>query len=44
MTGGIKSVPADALGLMGLVEIAFPSVQIKLCVMVFGPAAPLKNG
>ncbi len=44
ITGGIKSVPSDAQGLMGLVEIASPSVQIKLCVMVLGPAAPVKNG
>lgn len=49
-TGGIKSVPSDAQGFMGLVEIAFPSVEIKLCVMLTGqtsefvPAAPLKKG
>lgn len=28
-TGGIKSVPSDAQGFMGLVKIAFPTVEIK---------------
>lgn len=27
--GGIKSVPSDTQGFMGLVKIAFPTVQIK---------------
>lgn len=27
--GGIKSVPSDAQGFMGLVKIAFPTVEIK---------------
>lgn len=27
--GGIKSVPSDTQGFMGLVKIAFPTVEIK---------------
>lgn len=30
-----KSLPSDVEGFIGLVEIAFPTVQIKYCRMIF---------